>query len=144
MVDCSPELPDQARCSQTSTSEMSQKGLDDDRWSQMQGYDRDKGRKKETPYCSRRVTVCCWLLKNLQTFWTMSSTLEGQLKQEEIYRSTSPYSIIQMSVLVIKENLWSDPTAIIPGHFGWPQICITLEKNVSKWNQKVYMIQSQS
>lgn len=79
-----------------------------------------------------------------KTFWTMSSTLEGQLKQEEIYRSTSPYSIIQMSVLVIKENLWSDPAAIIPGHFGWPQICITLEKNVSKWNQKVYMIQSQS
>lgn len=44
--------------------------------------------------------------------------MEGQLKQEEIYRSTSPYSIIQMSVLVIKENLWSDPAAIIPGHFS--------------------------
>lgn len=92
MVDCSPELPDQARCSQTSTSEMSQKWLDDDRWSQMQGYDRDRGRKKETPYCSRQVTVCCWLLKNFlnhvkHTGGTIKTRRKLQVHQSLFYHS---------------------------------------------------------
>lgn len=64
-----------------------------------------------------------WLLNSLKTH-RLEPCLGykgGEGKRREAYRSTNSHSISQMSVLVIKGTLWSDPTTIIPGHFGRPR-----------------------